>query len=288
VDARQTIIQQAWPAPAKLNLFLHITGRREDGYHELQTVFQFLDRCDELRFSPRPDTAIHRVTEVHGVTEDQDLVVRAARLLQTHSGVTHGVDIRLTKHLPMGGGLGGGSSDAATTLLVLNQLWQLDWPVSKLTDIALQLGADVPVFIHGTAAWAEGIGEQLTPLELIEPWYVVLVPEVHVSTAELFQDPQLTRHAPPLRIRDFLAGGGQNVFEPLVRHKYPAVDKALADLARYAPAHLTGTGACVFAAFEDKLAAQTALDNLTGRWQGFVARGCNHSPLHAALAKINA
>lgn len=275
----------AWPAPAKLNLFLHITGRRADGYHQLQTVFQFLDMGDELRFVPRADGEIHRHGELAGVPAEQDLCVRAARLLQQEAACKLGADIHLHKRLPMGGGLGGGSSDAATTLLVLNRLWGLDLPLAQLAQLGLQLGADVPVFVHGHAAWAEGVGEQLTPVDLPEPWYLVLAPAVHVSTAELFADPQLTRDAQPLKIRDFLAGTGGNVFEALVRKRYPPVDEALTWLGQFAKARLTGTGACVFAAFETEAEARAVAEQAQARWTVLLAAGRNCSPLHDALAQ---
>jgi 4-diphosphocytidyl-2-C-methyl-D-erythritol kinase len=289
----------SWPAPAKLNLFLHITGRRADGYHELQTVFQFLDYGDELRFNLRDDGQVRRINTMAGVPEADDLVVRAARLLQTETGCTQGVDILLEKRLPMGGGLGGGSSDAATTLVALNQLWQLGLDEGRLATLGLSLGADVPVFIRGRAAWAEGVGERLEPLDLPEPWFVVLLPRVNVSTHELFSDPQLTRDVQPIKIRDYLLRVGvggvcgalfdgdgtdsighvRNVFEPLVREKYREVDAALTWLTQFAPARLTGTGACVFAAFADESQARYIADQVDGRWQTIVAAACNRSPL---------
>ncbi len=273
-----------WPAPAKLNLFLHITGRREDGYHLLQTVFQFLDFGDRLRFQLRNDGRVQRLNALPGVTPDQDLVVRAARLLQQTCGKAQGVDIEVDKRLPMGGGLGGGSSDAATTLVALNQLWQCGLDEAALAELGLSLGADVPVFIHGQAAWAEGVGEQLTPVDLPEPWFVVLCPPITVSTAEVFSAPQLRRDCPPITIRDFLAGGDDhNVCEPLVRARYPEVDAALRDLEAFAPARMTGTGACVFAAFNEQTAARRAHEVLARKWPGFVARGMNTSPLRQVL-----
>lgn len=285
--------QTSWPAPAKLNLFLHITSQRPDGFHELQTVFQFLDYGDVLRFVPRADGQLCRVTEVPGVAAADDLIIRAAQLLQQETGCTQGVDIYIEKNLPMGGGLGGGSSDAATTLVALNQLWQLYLSEGRLAALGLQLGADVPVFVRGRAAWAEGVGEKLTPVTLPEPWFVVLVPSVHVSTGELFGDSELTRDARPIKIRDYLAslasGGDErgdvgNVFEPLVRRKYPEIDAALTDLQQFSvqgmPARLTGTGGCVFAAFADEAQARRAAEQLEGRWQTIVAAGCNRSPLY--------
>ena len=276
----ENAFENTWPAPAKLNLFLHITGRREDGYHLLQTVFQFLDFGDRLRFNLRPDGQIQRLNTLPGVAPEADLVVRAASLLQQVCKSGQGVDIEVDKRLPMGGGLGGGSSDAATTLVALNQLWQCGLDLTVLAQLGLQLGADVPVFILGQAAWAEGVGEKLNPVDLPEPWFVVLCPPITVSTAEVFSAPQLRRDCPPITIRDFLAGGDvENVCEPLVRARYPEVDAALRDLERFAPARMTGTGACVFAAFEEEAAARQAYEALANKWPGFVARGRNTSPL---------
>ncbi len=275
-----------WPAPAKLNLFLHITGRREDGYHQLQTVFQFLDYGDLLYFSPRPDGQIGRTNDLPGVPEESDLVVRAAKLLQQTSGCTQGADIRVNKHLPMGGGLGGGSSDAATTLIALNHLWSLGLPREALAQLGLQLGADVPVFVHGHAAWAEGVGEKLTDVELPEPWFVVLIPTVQVTTAKIFNDPELTRDCPPITIRDFLTGQGDNVCQPLVEKRHPEVAEALQWLGQHGKAMMTGTGACVFAAFEQEARAREVFSLRPQGWQGFVAKGCNRSPLLQRLAKV--
>jgi len=258
---------------------LRIIGRREDGYHQLQTVFQFLDIADELYFTPRDDGVIRRLTEVSGVSAEDDLVVRAARLLQQSTGSSWGVDIELEKRLPMGGGLGGGSSDAATTLVTLNQLWGVGQNRHALMALGLQLGADVPIFIHGEAAWAEGVGERLTPLALAEPWYLVIQPDCHVSTAAIFQDPQLTRNSPPIKIRDFLAGAHGNDCRAVVEKHYPPVARALDWLDQFATARLTGTGACVFAAFEEEIQARALLKELPEEWQGFVARGRNQSPL---------
>lgn len=273
----------AWPAPAKLNLFLHITGRRPDGYHTVQSVFQFLAIADQIWLRVRPDDRIHLHTPLPGVPPEQDLSVRAARLLQAEAGIRAGVDIRIDKQLPLGGGLGGGSSDAATVLYALNRLWSVEWTEDQLAALGLRLGADVPVFVRGRAAWAEGIGEQLTPVELPEPWFVVLVPPVTVSTAEIFSAPELTRDTPPIRIPAFLSGAGGNDCEPVVRARYPVVGQFLDWLSQFGRARLTGTGACVFAAFAERAAAQRVLAQLPAGWHGFVARGCNRSPLQQTL-----
>jgi 4-diphosphocytidyl-2-C-methyl-D-erythritol kinase len=270
----------AWPAPAKLNLFLHVTGRRPDGYHELQTVFQFLDVGDRLWFSPAAAPVIELQGGLPGVPPGQDLVERAARLLSERAGGGLGALIRLEKRLPAGGGLGGGSSDAATTLVALNELWELGLEVDELAALGLALGADVPVFVRGTAAWAEGVGERLTPLpQLEEPWYLVVDPRVSVSTAAIFSDPALTRNGPSLRIPDFLSGAGVNHLEPVVVRRYPEVGKALDWLSKHQPARMTGSGACVFARCPDPGQAEDLLRQLPAPWTGFVARGRNRSPL---------
>lgn len=274
---------RGWPAPAKLNLFLHITARRADGYHLLQSVFQFLDYGDTLRFRLREDGRIQRRGGPASVSADEDLSVRAAGLLQQRCACSLGVDISLDKRLPLGGGLGGGSSDAATALVVLNRLWDCALDEDALAALGLELGADVPVFVRGHAAWAEGVGERLERVELPEPWYVVVKPAVEVATATIFNAPELTRDCPPITIPDFLAGAGTNVCEPVVRKAYPEVAEALDWLQAFAPARLTGTGSCLFAAFETREAAEGVLHALPERWQGFTARGANRSPLHAAL-----
>lgn len=270
---------KAWPAPAKLNLMLRITGRRSDGYHELQTVFQFLDVCDYLHFSPRVDGQIKRVTEIDGVPEDDDLIVRAARMLQKEAGINLGVDIGIEKNLPMGGGLGGGSSDAATVLKVLNQLWDCGVSEERLAEIGLSLGADVPVFLFGYAAWAEGVGEKLEAVDAPESPYLVVIPPCHVSTAEVFSDPELTRDSPAITIRAFLEGDTANDCLPVVRKHYPEVAEAMLFLQQYSQPRLTGTGACVFAEFESKAAAEQAKQNLPEGYNAFVAMGLNRSPL---------
>lgn len=276
-----------WPAPAKLNLFLHVNGRRPDGYHELQTVFQFLDYTDELWFEVDDGTDIARIEGNPGVAPEQDLILLAARRLAEQSDCRRGVSIRVRKRLPMGGGLGGGSSDAATTLLVLNRLWGLDLDRKTLTEIGLSLGADVPVFLGGRAAWAEGVGERLQPLDgLEEPWYLVIHPAVTVSTAAIFSDPELTRNSPRITIDDFVSGRCSNQLQPVVERHYPAVAEALAWLSPYRPARMTGSGACVFAACSSREQAADLLEQLPVSWTGFVARGCNRSPLHDRLDQL--
>lgn len=272
-----------WPAPAKLNRFLHIVGRRPDGYHLLQTVFQFIDRCDLLSFQARPDGLICRQANLPQVSPAEDLSLRAARLLREATGVSRGVTIRIDKRLPVGGGLGGGSSDAATTLVALNHYWRTGLSLEQLAGLGLQLGADVPVFISGRAAWAEGIGERLTPLGLDEPWFVVLAPPCPVSTAAVFNDPKLTRDSRPITISAFVAGGGGNDCEPVVYRRYPEVAAAAVWLSHYGETRLTGTGGCVFAAFPDRSSAEQVAAQIPAGISGFVTRGLNRSPLHERL-----
>ena len=288
---------QCWPAPAKLNLFLHITGQREDGLHLLQTVFQILDIADTLQFDIRDDGVISRVSE-SDIPEDDDLIIKAAHLLQQHTGVKQGVSIYIEKQLPVGGGLGGGSSNAATTLVALNQLWQCGLQRQELAHLGLQLGADVPIFVHGFSAWAEGVGEQISALNLPKSTYVVIFPQVFVSTAKVFANSQLQRDCTTITIRDFsevLSESGfeaafqtvENVCEPVVRSLVPAVDAALNDLARFAPARLTGTGACVFARFDSLAAARLAQQALKDKWSVFIAQGVNRSPLYEVLESVS-
>ncbi|WP_268799587.1 4-(cytidine 5'-diphospho)-2-C-methyl-D-erythritol kinase [Pseudomonas huanghezhanensis] len=274
------------PAPAKLNLMLHILGRRADGYHELQTLFQFLDYGDELSFSVREDGKICLHTEIPDVPHDSNLIVRAARWLQEQSGSSLGVDIWLKKVLPMGGGIGGGSSDAATTLLGLNHLWKLAWSEDRLAALGLTLGADVPVFVRGRSAFAEGVGEILTPENPEEPWYLVLVPQVSVSTAEIFSDPLLTRDTPPIKVRPVLEGNSRNDCQPVVERRYPEVRNALNLLGKFTEAKLTGTGSCVFGAFPNKAEADRVSALLTETLTGFVAKGSNISMLHRKLQSL--
>ena len=246
--------KSVWPAPAKLNLFLHIVGRRPDGYHELQTCFQFVDLCDEITVDVRADGQIGRAFDIPGLPESADLCIRAARALKEASGSPLGADISLLKRIPIGGGLGGGSSDAATCLVALNRLWGIHWPTHRLAALGLKLGADVPVFVQGRVSWAEGVGERLTPLypprAPAERIYLILKPNVSVSTAEVFQDPELTRNSAPITIHGFLASGGRNDCLGVVRRRYPEVAHALDWLSLFGSARLTGTGACVFLACE--------------------------------------
>ncbi|WP_449429862.1 4-(cytidine 5'-diphospho)-2-C-methyl-D-erythritol kinase [Pseudomonas putida] len=271
------------PAPAKLNLWLHIIGRRADGYHELETVFQFLDHADELSFAVRDDGQIRLHSEIESVPHDSNLIVRAARKLQEQSASTLGADIWLTKILPMGGGIGGGSSDAATTLLALDHLWQLGWDEDRLATLGLSLGADVPVFVRGHAAFAQGVGEQLTPVDPEQPWYVVLVPQVSVSTVEIFSHPQLTRDSLPLKMRPVPEGNSRNDCQRVVEQNYPEVRNALNSLGKFTEARLTGTGSCVFGAFPSKAEADKVLALLSETQTGFVAKGSNVSMLHRTL-----
>lgn len=269
----------SWPAPAKINRFLHIVGRRDDGYHLLQTVFQFLDMGDRLHFACTTDGRVQRVGDVSGVSEAADLSVRAARLLQHVTGCARGAVIRVDKQLPIGGGLGGGSSDAATTLMALNEIWGTGLDEDILAELGLRLGADVPVFVRGRAAWGEGVGERLVPVMLDEPWFLVVDPRIIVATADVFQAAELTRNSPRITIDGFYAGGVRNDCEPVVRRLYPEIGRALDWLGRFSEARLTGTGACIFAPFEEEREARSVLARLPCRWRGWVARGCNHSPL---------
>lgn len=275
---------QTFPAPAKLNLFLHVTGRRSDGYHLLQTVFRFIDFGDTLSFTPRSDGQIVLTHPLPGVPPEKDLCYRAARLLQTATETSQGIDIKLEKILPLGGGLGGGSSDAATTLLALNQLWGLGLSRLALMELGLQLGADVPVFILGENAWAEGVGEKLQAIALPPAWYVVLVPTLSVQTAEVFTAPELTRNTLTVTMSAF--SGGQpdaqfhNDLEPVVSARYPAVAQHLKWLRQYGDARMTGSGACVFAAFNTESEAQQVLAGKPTEYKGFVARGLDQHPLH--------
>ncbi len=277
----------AWPAPAKLNLMLRVLGRRADGYHRLQTIFQFIDRCDRIRIRPRADGAIIRTRGAAEVPADEDLVIRAARLLQRTAACRVGAEIDVEKVLPMGGGLGGGSSDAATTLVALNQLWDLRLDQDRLASLGLELGADVPVFVRGTAAWGEGVGERLTPVSLPEPWFVVLRPPCHVSTATVFNDPELTRDSDPITIARFLEGDSRNDCLPVVLQRFPIVREAFEWLNVRGSAQLTGTGSCLFAAYDERATAKSVAAEAPSQWNPFVARGKNRSPLFAATGMLD-
>ena len=272
-----------WPAPAKLNLMLRILNRRPDGYHNLQTVFQFMQQADSLDFRVRSDGQVRRVNALPGVVEADDLTVRAALLLQTTTGSVFGADIRLEKQLPFGAGLGGGSSDAATVLVALNQLWGCGLSRVELAALGMQLGADVPVFVQGKAAWAEGIGERLQPLDLPEPYYLVLIPACQISTAKIFSNQQLTRDSSAITIRDFMTGSHENHCLPVVLKHFPPVAEAFAWLQQTAQARLTGTGACVFAEFSDLATAQDVLERIPAQCRGFVTQGLNQSPLYQCV-----
>ncbi len=274
-----TAWNRQWPAPAKINLMLRITGQREDGYHLLQTVFQLIDWCDYLTFHPLNDAQVKLLSPIPDVPEETDLTVRAAKLLQQATGSQQGVLIALEKNLPMGGGLGGGSSDAATTLLVLNQLWKLGLSVKELMKLGLQLGADVPVFVFGHAAWAEGVGEKLKKIETQEKWLLIIKPECHVDTKAIFSVKDLTRNSKSITMADFISGQHQNDCLDVVRELHQPVADALVDLAVFSEARLTGTGACVFAQFDSEVLAQKAFESLQGKWRTYLTKGLNRSPL---------
>ena len=281
----------SWPAPAKLNLCLQIIGRRSDGYHELQTVFRLLEWGDSVHLRIREDGRIRRVGEsVPGVAETDDLLVRAAKLLQLASNCGKGVDISVEKRIPTGGGFGGGSSDAATVLVALDRLWNLNLGVERLAELGLRLGADVPVFVRGENAWAEGVGERLTPIDLPPAWYLLVDPGVHVPTAALFQAPDLTRNAATAKISDFVSGSLLgNAFEPVLRRREPAVEAVFAALSRFGLPRLTGSGSGCFVEFADRASAEAALAGLPERLHAWVAAGAVRSPLLDALeAETNA
>jgi 4-diphosphocytidyl-2-C-methyl-D-erythritol kinase len=272
-----------WSAPAKLNLFLHVTARRADGYHELQTLFQLIDLCDTITIALREDGRLERPVGPANIAPHEDLTLRAALALQQHTGSGRGAELRVHKRIPQGGGLGGGSSDAATTLLALNELWDCRMSVDELAGLALPLGADVPVFVRGSSAWAEGIGERLTPVALPEAWYVIIYPGVGVSTSEVFQSAELTRNSPLITIRALFQSGGRNDCEPVVRARSPEVAAALDWLTREGSARLTGTGSCVFTARSSAADAERLAARVPERWMSYVARGLNTSPVHEQL-----
>jgi 4-diphosphocytidyl-2-C-methyl-D-erythritol kinase len=266
-------------SPAKLNLMLHITGRRDDGYHLLQTVFQFIDLYDHLTFEITEDGSITRSSSQTSVDEADDIILIAARLLQSKYQISLGLRYSIEKNIPIGGGLGGGSSNAATTLMVLSKLWRLNLERSDLVILGLELGADVPVFIEGDSAWASGVGEDLIPLDLPKPWYVVIYPKIFVSTGEIFASEQLTRNCDPITIRDFLAGDGCNVCEPIVCQLYPDIQKSIDWLSQYSKAKMTGTGACIFASFDSLEQAESVRSLAPDYWSAFVVKAMNRNPV---------
>ena len=279
IVADEALWSRDWPAPAKLNLFLHVVGRRADGYHLLQTVFRFLDRADSLRFSPRRDGAVRLTTPLPGVPADSDLTVRAARSLQQAAGIAQGVDIALEKRLPMGGGLGGGSSDAATVLLALNRLWRANLSNAELQRLGLALGADVPIFIHGCAAFAEGVGERFTEVSLPPAWYLVAVPKVAVPTQRIFAAPELRRDTAAIVPGQWRLGQGGNDLEAVACTLFPEVRRHLDLLGAFGEARMSGSGACVFVDFDTAAAAEAAAAQLTSDIDAFVARGIDRHPL---------
>lgn len=268
------------PAPAKINLFLHVVGRREDGYHLLQTAFRMLDWGDRLDFHVRSDGRVRRVNDVPGVPAADDLVVRAAGALQQATGVDRGVDIEVTKVLPMGGGLGGGSSDAATTLIALNRLWETGLDRHQLESLALPLGADVPFFVYGRTAFAEGVGERFSPIHLAPCWYVVVAPGVHVPTPEIFRAKELTRDTKPIKISDFAMSATHNDLERVAIERYPQIADAVEWLGQFGPARMTGSGACIFSAFDSEQAARDVVRQCPDRWQAWAAKSLDVHPMH--------
>ncbi|WP_342220869.1 4-(cytidine 5'-diphospho)-2-C-methyl-D-erythritol kinase [Candidatus Fukatsuia endosymbiont of Tuberolachnus salignus] len=293
---------QIWPSPAKLNLFLYVTGQHADGYHQLQTLFQFLDYGDELIITPRRDQQIRLLTPLAGVDQEQNLIVRAARLLQKQvlrqdqlqgaqpqkklpCNENYGADISVVKCLPMGGGLGGGSSNAATVLVALNHLWQCGFTDKQLATLGLTLGADIPVFIHGQAAFAEGVGEKLQPVTPAEKWYLVAHPGISIATSLIFSDSELVRNTPTRSLTTLLAAPFTNDCEPIVRKRFHEVEQLLSWLLEYAPSRLTGTGSCVFAEFDTESSAREVL-NIAPEWlHGFVAKGANVSSMRRTLSE---
>jgi len=274
------VLNQSFSSPAKLNLMLHITAQRDDGYHNLQTAFQLIDLNDEIIIEIREDDVIQRSFGNENIDESDDLLIKAALLLREHTKKEFGANIGINKNIPMGGGLGGGSSNAATVLIALNSMLALNVPKNELLTLAASLGADVPVFVFAESAWAEGIGEQLEAVKMPEKYFLVLHPQLFVSTAQLFASPQLTRDCSPITIRAFLEGEGKNVFQPLVLQEYPEVKKAFDWLSQFGTAKLTGTGACLFLSFDNHQQAQDVQHQVPDCWQSWVAQGLNQSPLH--------
>ncbi len=282
-----TVNKDWWPSPAKLNLFLHILGRYDNGYHKLQSLFQMLDYGDKLAFDINHTGTIAMSTPLKGVKDEDNLIIRAAKLLAAQTKTKLGAHISLEKCLPMGGGIGGGSSNAATTLVALNALWGTRLSVHQLADIGLQLGADVPIFVRGETAFAEGVGEQITPAPQPEQWFLVANPNVHISTGEIFTAQELTRNTPSIDWADYKFEETRNDCQQLVVNRYPEVAKLLQWLVHYAPSRMTGTGACVFAPFSDESLANDVQGKLPSSWQSFVAKGVNRSPLLEKLEKYN-
>ncbi len=282
-----TVNKDWWPSPAKLNLFLHILGRYDNGYHKLQSLFQMLDYGDKLAFDINHTGTIAMSTPLKGVKDEDNLIIRAAKLLAAQTKTKLGAHISLEKCLPMGGGIGGGSSNAATTLVALNALWGTRLSVHQLADIGLQLGADVPIFVRGETAFAEGVGEQITPAPQPEQWFLVANPNVHISTGEIFTAQELTRNTPSIDWADYKFEETRNDCQQLVVNRYPEVAKLLQWLVHYAPSRMTGTGACVFAPFSDESLANDLQGKLPSSWQSFVAKGVNRSPLLEKLEKYN-
>jgi 4-diphosphocytidyl-2-C-methyl-D-erythritol kinase len=274
------------PAPAKLNLFLHITGVREDGYHNLQTVFQLLDLSDEVTLQRRKDGVINRISGLAGLDAEDDLIVKAARALKEHTNTSWGADLSVEKYLPVGGGIGGGSSNAATTLVALNRLWQCELSSIELQAIARSLGADVPIFVNGKNAWAEGIGDLLTEIDLPSKWYLLIHPRVHISTAKLFSSDQLTRDKAILKIRDFPDADTSNVFEEVARNQYPEVDDALQWLGKFSKPKMTGTGSCIFSSFDSEEDVNKVLSQVPKQWDSLVAKSVARSPMLDVLDDI--
>jgi 4-diphosphocytidyl-2-C-methyl-D-erythritol kinase len=281
-----TLLSPVFKSPAKLNLMLHITGQRVDGYHLLQTVFQFIDLYDHLTFEITQDGLIKRAHSQTTVDEADDIILLAAKLLQSKYSVSLGLRYRIEKHIPIGGGLGGGSSNAATTLMVLNKLWELNLGTSELATIGLELGADVPVFVKGQSAWASGIGEDLMPINLPKPWFVVIYPKIVVSTGEIFASEQLTRNCDPITIRDFLTSGGRNVCEPVACQLYPDIQNAIDWLNQHSIAKMTGTGACIFASFDSLEQAESVISLAPKHWSTFVVKAMNTNPLLEQCRKL--
>ncbi|MBE0468414.1 MAG: 4-(cytidine 5'-diphospho)-2-C-methyl-D-erythritol kinase [Methyloprofundus sp.] len=275
-----------WPAPAKLNLMLRIVGRREDGYHLLQTVFQIIDIDDGLVFHKTSDGRVRLQKEIAGVKEEDDLTVRAANILKHETGYRGGVCIDIEKNLPMGGGLGGGSSDAATVLVVLNQLWQLGLSKQRLMELGVKLGADVPVFVNGASVWAEGIGEQLTEISLPDAWFVIVKPDCHVDTREIFSTKDLTRDSKSIKMSEFQSGQVRNDCQEVVKNLHSEVNEALIELSQYGDSRLTGTGACVFVQFNDKLSAWKVYNKLNSKREVYLAKGLAISPLQKQMSEL--